>query len=101
MRYGLIREWSKNQLFRLQDSLPTHSAEIALCARLGDSIGHFEDINQALDNIAQNLRKRNRVLEVGHFAAILIQAKIRGHLARKRMRHYMLTRFHFFAANTR
>lgn len=101
MRYGLIREWSKNQLFRHKDSLLTHSAEIVLCSRIADCIGHFEDINQALEDIAKNLRKRNRVLEVGNFAAILIQAKVRGHLTRKKMRHYVLLRFQYFAANTR
>jgi hypothetical protein len=101
MRYGLVREWSKNQLFRNRDVLQTHSAEIVLCSKLGDSIGHFDDINKALDDIALNLRKRNRVLEVGDFAAILIQARIRGHLTRKRTRHYMLTRFQYNAANTR
>ena len=101
MRYGLVREWSKNQLFLNKDILQTHSAEIVLCSKLGDSISHFSDINAALDNIALNLRKRNRVLEVGDFAAILIQALIRGHLARKSVRRYMLNRFQYNAANTR
>lgn len=101
MRYGLIRDWSKNQLYRHKDSMLTHCAEIVLCSRVGDCIGHFNDINKALDDIAQNLRKRIRVMEVGNFAAILIQAHIRGHLTRKKMRHYMLTRFQFCAANSR
>lgn len=101
MRYGLVREWSKNQLFRNKDSMQHHGAEIILCSKVGDCIGHFEDINKALDDIAQNLRKRIRVMEVGEFAAIRIQARVRGLLTRKRTRIYVLTRFQYNAANTR
>ena len=99
MRYGLVREWSLNQLYQQKDVLLTDSSEIVLNTKLGDCVGHFEDINKALDDIALNLRKRIRVLEVGNFAATYIQAKLRGYLCRRRMRRYLLNRFHYFAAN--
>ena len=55
--------------------------------------GRKETIDMA--EIMKTLQRRKRILEVGHYAALFIQARVRKMCARKRVRNYVMRRFEF------
>ena len=101
MRYGLLRDWSKNQLSWNADVLLTHSAEIILCASAVEALSHAENVEADLRDLHKSLLKRNRVLEVGDYAATYIQCRLRGMSCRRRVRDFMLRRFEYYPETNR
>jgi hypothetical protein len=124
MRYGLLREWSQNQLSQYSDVLLIPTGEIILCSSILDSLSSFSSslsptlaqpvvaadaaestppslLNEILENLTKNLMKRNRILEVGQYAATFIQCRIRGLCCRKRITSFLLRRFEYHEESVR
>lgn len=116
MRYGLLREWSQNQLSLYSDVLMIPIGEIILCSSILDSLSSFSSssssssaevssessfLNEIIENLSKNLTKRNRILEVGDYAATYIQCRIRGLCCRKRITSFLLRRFEYHEESAR
>jgi hypothetical protein len=124
MRYGLLREWSQNQLSLYSDVLMIPVGEIILCSSILDSLSSFSSsssssptevapgssessistssfLNEMVENLTKNLTKRNRILEVGQYAATYLQCRIRGFCCRKRITSFLLRRFEFHEESAR
>jgi hypothetical protein len=97
MRYGLLVEWSKNQMSVMhKDTTSLQVAEVVLCGNFVEAMCTFEGGYGAIKTLNKILEKRMRIIEVGEFAAIYIQSKIRSVLCRMRVKAHMLQRFHFY-----
>ena len=74
--------------------------EIALSGSLVKAIEKLQCPPDS-SKIANILSLRNRIAEVGHFAALFLQCRIRKYCCRLRIRRYMLRRFEFVPATRR
>lgn len=107
MRYSLLREWSKNQLLLYSDVIMPPIGEITLCSSLLNTLTYssenysMNDIENINNYLLQLLEKRNRILEVGNYAATFIQCRIRGLCCRKRLTSFLLRRFEYHEENIR
>lgn len=95
MRVRLLHRWARNQtsvLYNVPGSPPV--VEISFCGKLGSAISAFKEMPSSTE-MRNLLALRNRISEVGNFAAVYLQTRIRKHCCKRRMRRYLLRRFEF------
>ena len=112
---GLNMKSISDQLASEQAAIDVTTLDIGMCYSLLDCILTFHSVmtltkskNDPLalpsipfDEMIKVLQRRNRIYEVGHFAAIFIQSHVRRFIAQKRMRKYLLLRFEYVTATNR
>jgi hypothetical protein len=102
MRYCLLREWSKNQISLYSDVVPLPTAEIILCSSIFETLTSCsQDLGEIFQDLNENLLKRNRIMEVGNYAATFLQCRIRGFCCRKRITTFLLRRFEYHEESAR
>jgi hypothetical protein len=103
MRYCLLREWSKNQISLYSDVALLPTAEIIFCSSIFETLSSSssQDLGEIFQDLNANLMKRNRILEVGDYAATFLQCRIRGFCCRKRITTFMLRRFEYHEESAR
>jgi hypothetical protein len=95
MRNRLLRRWARNQtsvLYSVPGSPPV--VEMSFCGKLGSAISAFKEMPSSTE-MRNLLALRNRISEIGNFAALYLQSRIRKHCCKRRMRRYLLRRFEF------
>lgn len=112
---GLNVKAISDQIAAEQAALDIHTLDIGFCYSLLDCLLQFSEViilkkpkNNALaipsipfDDMIKILQRRNRIYEVGHFAAVFIQSHVRRYIVQRRMRKYLLLRFEYVNATQR
>jgi hypothetical protein len=107
MRLGLLMSWAANQSCLYSDLIENHCLEILLSRRLSEAIVvRNNDENSSrkpidLGDIIRILDRRNRIVEVGHFAAIFLQCRIRKYISNQKLKRNLLQRFEMVPATRR
>lgn len=103
LRLTLMLRWARTQsvLYNKYVSAPTFDIVFskALASILIDEdaiMSREQPID--FDEVVKVLERRNRITEVGHFAAIFLQSRIRKYLAKRYVRRMMLQRFEYVPA---
>lgn len=115
-RYELLQNWSKNQGLYYQDLLPaqmksTSLVEMSLSSTLAQALFEEADLIEEQQQkgtlerrgadvvdfgvLHKLLARRRRILEVGFYAVVFLQARIRKWCARRRVRHMLMLRFEY------
>ena len=103
LRWTLLTNWSYCQPFLFKEFEAYRCFDVILPSTLLSLI-----IDESLQLLHKNkvdfnkagrvISRRNRIYEVGHFAALFLQARIRKFLTRMRLRRILLERFEMVAA---
>ena len=113
-RYELLQNWSKNQGLYYQDLIPaqmksTSLVEMSFSSTLAQALFEEADLieEQQLKGVSRGadvvdfgllrklLARRRCILEVGFYAVVFLQARIRKWCARRRVRHMLMLRFEY------
>lgn len=100
LRYELLQCWSRNQGSFYGEVLPKISLEVgftdatvlSLYALFGKSNVIVEQ-REHLSRLLKLLERRKRIIEIGVYAATLIQKTVRSYCCRRRVIRFMLKRF--------
>ncbi len=96
MRIGLLQNWSRSQNTFYSDHESSNKVDVVISKSLADMIVlKHQEKSADLDfsEIIKILSRKNRMKEVGYFAIIFLQSRIRKYLAKRRVRHILLRRF--------
>ena len=106
LRLTLLLRWARTQsvLYNKYVSAPTF--DIVFSKSLASILVDEEAVMSReqpidFDEVVKVLERRNRIQEVGHFAAIFLQARIRKYLAKRYVRRMVLQRFEYVPATRR
>jgi len=98
MRVTLLHRWARNQASILHSAPGSPPVvEVAFCGKIGAAIAAFKEMPTS-EEMRNLLALRNRISEVGHFAALYLQTRIRKYCCKRRLRRYLLRRFEFTPA---
>ena len=106
LRLTLLMRWSRSQSVLYNKYVSTPTFDVVFSKSLAGLLVDEEAVgNRAraldFDEIVKILERRNRIQEVGHFAAIYLQSRIRKYLAKRLVRRLILQRFEYVPATRR
>lgn len=120
MRYTLLQSWSKNQPLYFHDLFPAQMTSLSLVelsfssafveSLAAEAEAREEETNKTgkmhsspfidMQAMTKVLNRRRRILEVGIYAAVYLQSRIRKWCTRRRVRHMLLRRFEYIPPET-
>ena len=106
LRLTLMLRWARCQSTLYNKFAPTPTFDIVMSKSLALLLVDEEAVCSRqspidFDEVIKVLNRRNRIQEVGHFAAIYLQTRIRKYLAQRYVRRIMLERFEYVPATRR
>jgi hypothetical protein len=99
----LLRYWARNQLCSLCDLSCEATVEIALSSDVLNVLritGDTDPCDFSFAECARLFERRKRITQIGTFAAIFIQSRLRKFLCRRRIRVELLCRFEYIRGRT-
>jgi hypothetical protein len=106
LRLTLLMRWARSQSVLYNKHVESPTFEVVFSRSLArllvdeDSIGHRKN-PMDFKELVRILERRNRIHEVGHFAAVFLQSRIRKYLAKRYVRRVALRRFEYVPATRR
>lgn len=106
LRLTLMMRWARSQSILYNKHVSTPTFDIVFSKSLSLMLVDEEAVGsraQPIDfeEVVKVLERRNRIQEVGHFAAIFLQSRIRKYLAKRYVRRLVLQRFEYVPATRR
>jgi hypothetical protein len=106
LRMTLMMRWARCQSALYNKFVSTPTFDVVFSKSLALLLVDEDAVNSRpnpvdFDEIVKILNRRNRIQEVGHFAALFLQTRIRKYLAKRYVRRLMLKRFEYVPATRR
>lgn len=100
LRYLVLQCWSRNQSRFYGDVLPRYGLELGFTDAtvlslysLFSNAMHYIEPNEHLSRLLKLLQRRKRIIEIGIYAATMIQKTVRSYCCRRRLIRFALKRF--------
>lgn len=103
LRLTLMMRWARSQSMLYNKHVSTPTFDIVFSKSLSLLLVDEEAVGSRtqpvdFDEVVKVLERRNRIQEVGHFAAVYLQSRIRKYLAKRYVRRLVLQRFEYVPA---
>lgn len=104
LRYNLLESWARNQCHYIEDILIGQAIEISFCKPLIETLLSMSTENASRTKLnyfelTKILEKRKRIQEIGQYAVIFLQSRIRKLFSYKHIKRVLLKRFEYIPAN--